>query len=83
LSGDAVSAIDLDRVNGKVILLYPQCETEELRQSTHIIQILFPEVDPLKYRYIWQSQQFWAKKIQLIPYNLPFKATWPDYIIDI
>lgn len=83
LSGDAVSTTGLDGIKNKLILLYPTSVEHEPNKSEYVKQILFPEIDSLKYRYTWQYGPFWSSKIQLIPYDKPFETTWVDYITDI
>jgi len=83
LSGDAVSASSLANLHGKIILLYPHCNVNELSKTEYVKQILFPEIDPMKYRYLWQRHPSWGSRVELIPYDSTFKTTWPDYIIDI
>jgi len=83
LSGDAISTIDVDKIQSTIILLYPQSDAKQPAKSEKVRQILFPEIDPLKNRYLWQAKPFWASKIQLIPYDKPFETTWADYITDI
>jgi len=83
LSGDAVSAISLEKLQGKIILLYPHCNVNELGKFEYVKQVLFPEIDPLRYRYSWQRHPSWGSRVELIPYDSTFKTKWPDYIIDI
>jgi len=83
LSGDAVSAVDIDKIQSNTILLYPLSEAMPPVKTENIKQIIFPEIDPLKYIFLWQNQSFWTPKIQLIPYDKPFETTWADYITDI
>jgi len=48
LSGYAISTIDVDKIQSKIILLYPQCNVKQPVKSTNVKQIIFPEIDPLK-----------------------------------